>query len=742
MKIINIWDTEELTVPVEEMGEPQPHHLRGSPGDNLVELAGRICYDSLKIKKSRSSIDYHKHIIDVNHGSVQEHFNITVSFPVESHSIQMYIIPLCLADRPGTSSVLHKEDGKHTIRITANLRAIREWETFSELNNKVPPTIQKSVGDTLKKFAITQAPLATQDLDIDSLIPFDDALLVLPLYENELWLSFYMGGVSRGLCYDEETEVLTKDGWKYFKNVDISNDQFATLNLNYELEYETALNKTEENWDGDMYKVKSTMVDLLVTPNHRMLIKPVDTQKYRRQEQEFIIKQAKDLLGKRVNYKKNCVWNGETQENFILPEEYVKHGRGLRLYKERKFNMNKFLTFLGFFISEGHIYHHPGSSYQIGLSQNEGLVFDEMKSLAGELGLSYYIKNNGGNGKIICIMDHQLYIWLEKWVGRKSYNKDIPKFICDLSSDHITYFIDAYIKGDGNIHKTNGHRVIYTTSIKIANTLQELIFKTGLSASIRIDDRYLDPKKRNDQYNIYPKRRCYIVSIANENSQTPTVNNSRYQHDSIIQYNGKIYCVTVPNGTLYVRRNGIPVWSGNTHELVRHKWHTAVSQRSTRYVDESGSDWAWHPLILKYQDELDAKISKNPHWRTDTLLNTELAIRDMYDEIVEFLQKRCLEQGIDKFTSRKQARGAARGILGNALSSELIFSASLDEWQRILEQRASQHADAEIRLMANRIFEYFEENLPTIVKQYKRVSCPDGIGFGIERINNESEFLL
>lgn len=45
--------------------------LQGSDGATLCEFAGRICYDSLG--SGRSSADYHKHILDVEHGSVLEH---------------------------------------------------------------------------------------------------------------------------------------------------------------------------------------------------------------------------------------------------------------------------------------------------------------------------------------------------------------------------------------------------------------------------------------------------------------------------------------------------------------------------------------------------------------------------------------------------------------------------------------------------------------------------------------------
>jgi hypothetical protein len=31
-----------------------------------------------------------------------------------------------------------------------------------------------------------------------------------------------------------------------------------------------------------------------------------------------------------------------------------------------------------------------------------------------------------------------------------------------------------------------------------------------------------------------------------------------------VKYQGKVYCVTVPNGIIYVRRNGKGVWTGNS----------------------------------------------------------------------------------------------------------------------------------------------------------------------------------
>ena len=162
---------------------------------------------------------------------------------------------------------------------------------------------------------------------------------------------------------------------------------------------------------------------------------------------------------------------------------------------------------------------------------------------------------------------------------------------------------------------------------------------------------------------------------------------------------------------------------GLTHELVRHKYHTAVSQRSTRYVDEAGSDWAWHPLILDASEKEVEDVQPS-------LRDVEDFASEGYQEWCQFIEKRLLAKGIDKLTARKQARGAARGILGNALSTELIWSASLDEIKRVISQRANEHADGEIRLWANHLYEIVRPLYPDYFAAETK-PCPDGIGFGV-----------
>lgn len=161
---------------------------------------------------------------------------------------------------------------------------------------------------------------------------------------------------------------------------------------------------------------------------------------------------------------------------------------------------------------------------------------------------------------------------------------------------------------------------------------------------------------------------------------------------------------------------------GLTHELVRHGDYTAISQRSTRFVDEATSAWAWHPLFQQYYDHIkdpDAGV-----WLSDA----ETACRQAYKHAVQDLMAYLIGKGVDKGTARKQARGAARGVLGNALETDLIFSASLAQWKRMILLRAHPAADAEIRLLFAEAFGLLSAKYPDRFAGWRREPSPDGLG--------------
>jgi thymidylate synthase (FAD) len=86
-------------------------------------------------------------------------------------------------------------------------------------------------------------------------------------------------------------------------------------------------------------------------------------------------------------------------------------------------------------------------------------------------------------------------------------------------------------------------------------------------------------------------------------------------------------------------------------------------------------------------------------------------------------------KGTDKLTARKQARGAARGYLGNALYTELVFSASVAQWKRMLRLRCSDGADGEIRAVFVEVLKELKQcQYAQAFEAFDLVLASDGVG--------------
>ena len=99
-------------------------------------------------------------------------------------------------------------------------------------------------------------------------------------------------------CLAIDHEVLTLDGWKAILDI-TKNDKVATLSDRGALEYQFPINTfSYPDYDGMMYTITNSVVDLKVTGNHRMWVKIVDY--------DFVL--AENLVGKKVTYKQDADW--------------------------------------------------------------------------------------------------------------------------------------------------------------------------------------------------------------------------------------------------------------------------------------------------------------------------------------------------------------------------------------------------------------------------------------------------
>ena len=128
--------------------------------------------------------------------------------------------------------------------------------------------------------------------------------------------------------------------------------------------------------------------------------------------------------------------------------------------------------------------------------------------------------------------------------------------------------LESMVIGDGHYMK-NGTMRYDTSSIKLANDFQKLALHSGYSANM-----YIKYKKGHESYSstrneIFRQSvDAYRLTIVKSQNH-PLVNKNIKKDKSNAQdylkhYEGKVYCCTVPSGIVYVRRNGIPVWTGNS----------------------------------------------------------------------------------------------------------------------------------------------------------------------------------
>ncbi|HWW89324.1 MAG TPA: FAD-dependent thymidylate synthase [Solirubrobacteraceae bacterium] len=511
--------------------------------------------------------------------------------------------------------------------------------------------------------------------------------------------SFALRDVSRVFCYDAETEVLTDDGWKRWPDVDGA-ETFATVNPDTGcLEYQRATEHFVGDYAGDMYRVRSEQVDLLVTPNHRMWVKAYDTQANKRGEEPYRVRLASEIFGKRVTYQKTAVWQGQESGTVEIPgtkriwQSNNGTSKTTRHYVGSEFPLMEFARFLGHWLAEGSL-----NGHQICIAQNRGEELEAIAENIRSMGLPAYEVATGHGA--VRTQNIALHDSLASCGGR-AHEKRIPGYVHKWGPSILRVFLEAYADGDGSRRRDCNHTVIYTTSPQMADDLQVLAIKAGWSANLRVDDRTGLERVMPSGQRFMNARPCYIVSLVKTRTH-PLVNHGGRKSDAWEHYEGKVYCVKVPNGLLFVRRNGKPVVSGNTHELVRHRAGSAFSQESLRYVRLADIGFRVPPALEPVRGQVLAIV----------------------EQLEEFQISAAKELGIDEqgvpFHVKKEVTSALRRLAPLGLSTDIVWTANARTLRHVIEMRTAEGAEEELRLVFDRIARIMQAEAPGLFQDFSR----------------------
>lgn len=354
-----------------------------------------------------------------------------------------------------------------------------------------------------------------------------------------------------GSCFDDETEILTKEmGFIKFKYLDKDMHVATMTKDDHKFQWQQPTDITAEQYSGDMYNIKDRTLDLNVTPNHGMWVEHTKSILNRKNELDYPIKSHQKLQDGWFRIDVKDMVGGFRKQKYTIPKTVnsydfkdVPQFTEIPRIESKNKGMDKKMNHVGtiftldlarliaWYVTEGHA---TENSVNISQYKDKNLSnYNDILELVSTLGVNYTISDVG-----VSIHGKELSEYLRKECGHLSANKYLPEWIMDGNEVILRVVFNAMIKGDGWARKDSyGYRSI---SKKLREQLGLIAMKLGYAVN-------------------YNKDQVYINTVQ--------INPSIVKKPSKFKYDGMIYCCEVPNGLIYVRRHGKTAWTHNSYAL-------------------------------------------------------------------------------------------------------------------------------------------------------------------------------
>lgn len=323
-------------------------------------------------------------------------------------------------------------------------------------------------------------------------------------------------GIS-GHCFSEDVEVLTPTGWVPIIDVNIG-DTVGTINkVTQAFEFNKVNDKFVYDNYKELYHIKSTVIDVMVTDKHGLLGFNQDNNKL----EEF---DAKYLATTSKRYKFMCAALKNETKGIDLSEALIR--------------------LLVNISADGSL-----EDFGIRFHLKKERKITHLKALLNELGYEYSeAKTKFGTTKIRIKSKYAKPI-INTYFPT---GKHLPTILRDVNQEQALIILDEYSLTDGNKNKDakNSYQISSKKTTEI-DLLQEIFSKNGIRSS-------------------QLKRTTHSILTVNTNPLTCiTRDNVR-----IVPYKGRVSCVSVDNGTLIIRSKGKTVITQNTHRLSCYYYRT------------------------------------------------------------------------------------------------------------------------------------------------------------------------
>ncbi|MGC8880720.1 MAG: ribonucleoside triphosphate reductase [Minisyncoccia bacterium] len=322
-------------------------------------------------------------------------------------------------------------------------------------------------------------------------------------------------------CLSEDTEILTSEGWKNYKEVEKGN-KIITFNIkNKTLEVKKVDYVFKKYYQGIMYRLKNRIQDQLISPRHRVVRRRVDTKEYCLEPIEDILKFKSPFIIPLAGLNKN-------------PDAFITDSQ---------------IKLMAWIIAKGDVElsgkYHP--SYRISIYQSPT---KNRKNYEEIINLLKHFKLKYSEYKVAALEEEVSQLRLDakssevihRWFNTKERVHFIPEILLNLSQRQSRLFLETYLKA-----KADGFEgcKIFPNEIELLNGLERICVYAGYGFTVL---------KRKPTVG---KEEIYILRIIKH----PETYISKIGK---VNYKGFIWSVHTENETVIARRNGKVFITGNT----------------------------------------------------------------------------------------------------------------------------------------------------------------------------------
>lgn len=317
-------------------------------------------------------------------------------------------------------------------------------------------------------------------------------------------------------CLSMDTEILTKEGWKTYNDM---NDSDKTLTLNpysHLLEWQSPSQRfVKKHSTRKMVCYTGRSINFCVTPDHRMYVRSVGRGKWRWTT-------AKQVEGK---------------GSMAFPVAGYLNKTGVQITDD-------WLALSGWLCAEGHF---RKNSCMIEIAQKKNTQgYYLIENLLRKLGIAFtYNYNPKWSGSFRIYKDDSRYI--RTHIQNSKY---LPSWLWYADARQFRVWLEAFIKGDGSIKSPTSY-IVGQKDEKFIDNLQILAITNRIGAT-------KSPRKTSSTGGKYS---ClYLLDGITERVTEAAIVGKHYIKDAEAQ---SVWCVTVPNGTIVTRHKGKVLITGN-----------------------------------------------------------------------------------------------------------------------------------------------------------------------------------